>query len=84
MFLISWIGTRKYGRRIKVRLGNFWKADISQADAIYIFLLNKYMGQLDDKLQKEAKPGLKLASHTFKIPRKKPFAKKYGVYLYRY
>lgn len=84
MFLISWVGTRKYGRRVKVRLGNFWQADISQADAIYIFLLDKYMSKLDDKLQKEAKPGLKLASHTFKIPAKKIAKQKYGVYLYKY
>jgi SAM-dependent methyltransferase len=84
MFLVSWISTRRYGQRIKVRWGNFWKADISTADAVFVFLLDKYMRQLDDKLQKEAKKGLKLASHTFKIPGKKPVAEKYGVYLYKY
>lgn len=84
MFLVSWISTRKYGRRVQVKMRNFWKADISQADAIYIFLLDKYMKQLDDKLKREAKKGLKLASHTFQVPGKKPLAKKYGVYLYKY
>jgi SAM-dependent methyltransferase len=84
MFLVSWISTRKYGRRVKVRLGNFWRADISKADAIFIFLLDKYMPKLDAKLKQEAKQGLKLASHTFIIPGKKVVAKKYGVYLYKY
>jgi len=84
MFLYSWVTTRKYGRRVKVRFGNFWKADISEADAMFIFLLDKYMKQLDEKLSKEAKPGLKLASHTFKVPGKKVSAQKYGVYLYKY
>jgi hypothetical protein len=42
------------------------------------------MRQLDDKLEREGKPGLLLASHTFKIPGKKPIAKRYGVYLYKY
>ncbi|MGH7157161.1 MAG: class I SAM-dependent methyltransferase [Candidatus Saccharimonadales bacterium] len=84
MFLVSWLSTRKYGRQVKVRWGNFWKADISKADAIFIFLLDKYMPRFDEKLQKEAKPGLKLASHTFKIPGKKPVKQNYGVYLYKY
>jgi SAM-dependent methyltransferase len=84
MFLVSWASTRKHGRLVKVRMRNFWKADISKADAVYVFLLDKYMGQLDKKLTKEGKKGLRLASHTFKIPGKKPAAKKYGVYLYKY
>lgn len=84
MFLIAWLSTRKYGRRIRVRFGNFWQADISKADAVFVFLLDKYMAQLDAKLKKEAKRGLKLASHTFKIPGKKVTSKKYGVYLYKY
>jgi SAM-dependent methyltransferase len=84
MFLYSWVTTRRYGRHVKVRLGNFWNADLSRADAIFVFLLDKYMPKLDEKLSKEAKSGLKLASHTFKIPTKKPIAKKYGIYLYKY
>lgn len=84
MFLFSWITTRKYGRRVKVRFGNFWKADISKADAVFVFLLDKYMKQLDQKLHNEAKKGLRLASHTFKIPSKRPLKQQYGVYLYRY
>jgi cyclopropane fatty-acyl-phospholipid synthase-like methyltransferase len=84
MFLVSWLSTRKYSRRIKVRWGNFWKADISKADAVFVFLLDKYMTKLDDKLKKEGPSGLKLASHTFKIPGKKPSAQRYGVFLYKY
>jgi cyclopropane fatty-acyl-phospholipid synthase-like methyltransferase len=84
MFLFSWITTRKYRQRVKVRFGNFWKTDISKADAVFVFLLDKYMEQLDDKLKKEGKKGLKLASHTFKIPGKKPAAQEYGVFLYKY
>ncbi|HSW79066.1 MAG TPA: hypothetical protein VLF88_03570 [Candidatus Babeliales bacterium] len=83
MFLYSWVTTLRYGRRVKVRFGNFWKADISKADAIFVFLLDKYMKKLDEKILDSGKH-LKLASHTFKIPGKKPVAKKYGVFLYKY
>ncbi len=84
VFGYAWLTTRRHRKLIKVRWGNFWKADISKADAVFVFLLDKYMGQLDAKLQKEAKKGLKLASHTFKIPGKPIIAQKYGVFLYKY
>jgi cyclopropane fatty-acyl-phospholipid synthase-like methyltransferase len=84
MYAISWIITRRYFSRVKLHFGDFWKADISGADAVYVFLLDRYMQQLDDKLKAEGKNGLKLASHTFKVPRKKPAAQKYGIYLYKY
>jgi SAM-dependent methyltransferase len=84
VFAYAWLTTRRYGRRVKVKFGNFWKADISKADAVFVFLLDKYMPQLDAKLKNEGKEGLKLASHTFKIPGKKPTAQNYGVYLYKY
>jgi SAM-dependent methyltransferase len=83
MFLYSWVTTRKYGRQVKVRWGNFWKADISAADAVFVFLLDKYMGQLDEKIKDTGKH-IRLASHTFKIPGRQPAAKKYGVFLYKY
>ncbi len=84
MFLYSWFTTRRYGRKVRVRYGNFWKADISKADAVFVFLLDKYMPKLDEKLKSEGKKGLKLASHTFKIPNKKIAKEIYGVFLYQY
>jgi SAM-dependent methyltransferase len=83
MFAYSWLTTRRYRKLIKVRWGNFWKADLSPADAVFVFLLDKYMPQLDAKIKKSGKH-LKLASHTFKVPSKKAAAQKYGVYLYKY
>ncbi|HET9721660.1 MAG TPA: methyltransferase domain-containing protein [Candidatus Saccharimonadales bacterium] len=84
MFVWAWLATRRYRHLVSVRLGNFWKADISQADAVFVFLLTKFMKRLDDKLAAEGKKGLKVASHAFKIPGKKPLAKEYGVFLYKY
>ena len=84
MFAYSWLTTRRYGRQVKVRWGNFWKADLSKADAIFVFLLDKYMPQLDELVKKSAKKNVKLASHTFKIPGKKIVKQQYGVYLYKY
>ncbi len=84
MYFFALIITLPYRKNVKLVLGDFWKADISDADAVYVFLLDRYMKQLDDKLKGEGKKGLLLASHTFKVPNKKPAASKYGVYLYKY
>jgi SAM-dependent methyltransferase len=84
MYAIAWLITRRYFRRVELHFGDMWKADVSQADAVYVFLFDRYMKQLDDKLKAEAKPGLLLASHTFKIPGRKPISRQYGVYLYKY
>lgn len=84
MFFYSWLTTRRYGRRVKVIYGNFWNADLSGADGIFIFLLTKYMNRFDELVEKSAPKGVKVASHTFKIPGKKVIKREYGVFLYRY
>lgn len=84
MFLIAWFNTRQYRKQVKVRYGNFWHADLSDADAIFIFLLTKYMKQFDELVKTKAPKGIKVASHAFKIPGKKIVSKDYGVFLYKY
>lgn len=84
MALIAWASTRRYHRQVKVKWGNFWQADISQADGIFVFLLDRFMPRLNSKIKAEAKGSIKLVSHAFKIPGKKPAAKKSALFLYKY
>jgi SAM-dependent methyltransferase len=84
MAFIAWTRTRKYHKNIKIKLGNFWKADISNTDAIFVFLLDRFMSQLDDKVKKESKAGVLVVSHAFKIPGKMITAKKGALLLYKY
>ncbi len=81
---ISRFRTLKYRRQVKIVWGNFWKADLSKADGIFVFLLDRFMEDLDKKIKKEGKPGVKLVSHAFKIPGKKPSAEKGAMFLYEY
>lgn len=82
--LVAWLVTLRYRSRVRVVWGNFWQADIGDADGIFVFLLDKYMPRLDQKIKKTGNSGVKLASHAFKIPGKKPAAAKSGVFLYKY
>jgi hypothetical protein len=81
---ISWLRTLRYRQRVKIYWGNFWWADLSDADGVFVFLLDRFMDRLDKKINAEAKGEVKLVSHSFKIPGRKISAKRGPMYLYRY
>lgn len=81
---VAWLRTRRYRRQVRVIWGDFWRKPWPEADAVFTFLLPKYMGKLNKKfIRYEHKP-VKLVSFAFKIPGKRADAEKYGVYLYIY
>ena len=82
---IAWFRSWRYRKHIKIVWGNYWRADLAPADAIFVFLLDKYMGKLDKKIEHDraGKPVL-LATHAFKVPGKKPTKRSGAVFLYKY
>ena len=82
--LIAWVRTRRFHGQVKVVWGDFWRKSWPRTDAIFVFLLTKYMSKLNKKcIQYPHKP-LKLVSFAFAIPGRKPEALERGVYLYLY
>jgi len=84
LVLISKISNFKHKSLVTTTWGNMWKADLSEADGIYTFLLDRYMDKFDQKLKNEAKSGAKVVSFAFKIPGKKMAKRKKGLFLYIY
>lgn len=84
VYLIARLSTWRYRKMVSVHYANFWSADLTKADAIYVFLLDRFMEKLDRKLSAEAKQGTLLASYAFKIPGKKPIKAQSGIFLYKY
>jgi SAM-dependent methyltransferase len=82
--VVAWINTLRYRKSIKIKCGNFWKADVKNADGIFVFLIDNKMNRLDKFIQRQCKKPLKLASYAFQIPGKEEASKKAGVYLYTY
>lgn len=83
--LYAWARTRRHGRRVKVIWGNFWQADLSNTDGVFVFLIGHFMKRLDNLLsQYSTNRQIKLVSHAFKIPGKRPRAKNGALYLYIY
>lgn len=78
---IAWARTRRYGKNVRVICANYWRMPWPPADAVYVFLLDRFMPRLDTRM---CEYGGKLASNTFRVPRKKPVAEANGVFVYDY
>ena len=83
--LVAWLSTRRYGSLVSVRWANFWRADISDADGVFVFLITPFMTKLDDFMRSQKFTNqVKLASYAFQIPGRKPAKKSNGVFLYNF
>lgn len=86
LVLYSRMVTWRYRELVDIRWGNIWKRTWPKdTDAIYTFLLDKYMEKLDKKIiQTYHNRSVKLASFAFEIPGKTPLREHDGVFLYHY
>jgi hypothetical protein len=84
LFLLCWLRTRRYRHLVSIRLGDFWRADWPRADAVFGFILPKYMAKLDKKITHDNRTSVKVVSFAFPIPGKMPVRQENGVYLYQY
>lgn len=53
------------GQRFKLKMRDFFKEDLSEADVIYTFLTPRTIGRLEKKLRKEAKKRTIVISYAF-------------------
>lgn len=82
--MLAKIRTWKYRKNVQIIWGNFWHKKWPKSDAIYVFLLPKYMNKLHDKcLAYKSKP-LLVASVAFEIEDYSHFKYEHGVFLYKY
>lgn len=79
--LVAWARTRRFGGRVRVRLGNFWHMRWPKSDGIFVFLVPHFMGDLDAKMRDY---GGRLVSVAFTVPDTAAIRTKNGVYLYDY
>ena len=82
--LLAWTRTRRYRSQVRVVWGNYWRAEWPPAEAIFTFLLPRYMAKLDKQCQNYRHRPVRLVSFAFEIPGKKPRRKQNGIYVYTY
>jgi SAM-dependent methyltransferase len=81
LVVFSWLRTRRYRGQVRVVWGNFWRTPWPPADGVFVFLLDRFMPKLDERMRVYKKP---LVSFAFEVPGRKADAEKDGVFLYRY
>jgi hypothetical protein len=85
--LVVWTKVRYFRHRkyIRVVWGDFWSKKWPESDGMYVFLLQKYMKKLDNKIiQYSNSKEYKLVSFGFEIIDRKPAKTVKGLKLYVY
>ncbi len=81
---LSYLITLKYRDRVRLVWGSYWGPPWPRADAVFTFMLPKYMAKLDQRMEQWRPEKVRLASFAFTIPGKEPVETRDGVYLYEY
>jgi SAM-dependent methyltransferase len=85
LWAYSWLRTRRYSSQVNVKLQSFWRADLSDADGVFVFLIAHHMKRLATLIDlRPAKKPLRVVSHAFKISGQKPAQKLGALFLYIY
>jgi SAM-dependent methyltransferase len=74
----------RYRRLVTIHTADFWRTKLPPADAVYVFMLDRYMTRLDQKLAHEAIRPLRLVSYAFDIPGRTPTKRTHNTFVYEY
>jgi precorrin-6B methylase 2 len=61
-----------YASRIRIEWGNYFKADLRQADVVFVYATSKEILQLASHLEKQMKPGSRVVSISADFPEWRP------------
>jgi len=83
LVLLTQIRARRIDKgSVDVKRQNFWKADLSRADVIFVYSFRKTMQKFEDFVYKNAKKGTRIIANTNPFPNKKPLKSQNGFFLY--
>jgi len=71
--------------RVRIEMGNFYRADLSQADVVFAYLTSKYAIRLQEKLERELQSGARIVTISFDLPGWQPafFDRENLIFLYK-
>ena len=83
LYLVSRLRLRKYPKS-KVYLGNYWSADLSKANLVFVFSAAPFMERIYSLLKNQLKKGSYVASYAFSFEGVKIHKKIEPINLYRF
>lgn len=69
--------------RAFVHCKSLWHADVHDSNLVALYILDRVMPSLEEKLGKELPPNARIVSNAFQFPTWKPIKRKDNVYLYK-
>ncbi len=67
-YLLAWLNLTFGGRRgWRLRWQDFFKADLSEADVVFCYLMPKALRKLKLKFDRELKPGARVITYAFRL-----------------
>jgi SAM-dependent methyltransferase len=84
MVAVSRILNWRYRHLITTHWADLWTTRLPESDAIYVFLLPKYMPRLHRKLAAEIDRPTRVISYAFEIPGAKLIAHNRNTFVYQY
>lgn len=68
--LVGWLRILVSGsrQRVRMRCGNFYRTDVSDADVVFVYLTSAQTSRLGEKLAHELKPGARVVSIAADFP----------------
>ncbi len=70
------------GHRVDFRNSTFLKADLGEYDVVFCYLLPSLMAKVQEKAERELRPGSRIVVNAFPLPAWKPMAQRDHVYVY--
>lgn len=65
-FLRSWLSGSRH--KVRIRCGNFYKAELANADVVFVYLTSAQTSRLQNKLAQELRPGARVVSIAADFP----------------
>ena len=82
LYLLGKIRSLFYKKKAKIRFGDFFKQDLSDADIIFCYLMPKAIQRFYKELWPTLKPGTRFITNQFPIKNLQPVQTKDKVYMY--
>lgn len=84
--LLVWVArlrTRQYRHQVEIHWRDFWNVKLPKTEAVYAFLITRYMPKLEVKLNSELEQPTLIISHVFELPTTKVLRRNHNTFVYR-
>lgn len=82
----AWVNARANGvrHRVRVKRGDFFKADLSPADVVFVYATSRQAARLEKQLEAQLRPGARVVTISFDFPDWEPSAFDRGELIFLY